>query len=230
MHASLTAFFAALGDASGLSPEELPAAFRAEAGRSVRSTRLEAGQVLAREADDCAYLPIVAAGALRIFKVSENGREITLYRVERGESCVLTASCMLSRRAFPAQAIAESHTEILLVPADRFQKWMSEFEFFRAYVYSVTSRRLDSIIAMVTEVAFARIDLRIADYLLQRCSPEQDHLRATHQEIANDLGTAREVVSRILKEMEREGMIVLGRGDVRILDRKKIEKKSALRD
>lgn len=225
MHSSFESFLTVLAKAADCAPEELPKSFRNEAERFLRPLSLEAGQTLARESDDCAYLPIVAAGALRVLKISESGREITLYRVEKGESCVLTASCMLSRRAFPAHAVADSPSETLLVPADRFQKWMAEHEFFRSYVYSITSSRLDSIIATLVEVAFARIDLRIADFLLQRCPPDRDHIRITHQEIANELGTAREVVSRILKEMERDGWIALGRGDVRILDREKIAKK-----
>lgn len=204
----------------------LPAEFLAEARARLRELSLAEGQFLAHEEDACQYLPIVASGSLRVYKISETGREITLYRVEPGESCVLTASCLLSDRRFPALACADGPTDVVLTPAELFFRWMSAHEFFRQYVYSITSRRLADVIATLTEVAFGRIDARIAEFLLRHAS-EASEVRRTHQEIANELGTAREVVSRILKDWEREGLLALGRGDVRILNRDGLAKHAA---
>lgn len=179
-----------------------------------QDVRLEAGQHLAWEGEACSGLGLVLEGQARVYKLGESGREITLYRVEPGESCILTASCLLSRQPFPAFAQVEQPLRALLVPGEEFRRRMDESPVWRDFVFQLLSRRLASVISVVEEVAFRRVDHRLADFLLhhgQTCD-------LTHQQIAQELGTSREVVSRLLKDFERHGWVSLGRGHLTVVD------------
>ena len=179
--------------------------------------RIPAGSAIAWEGDTCEQLAIVLEGAVRVYKVGESGREITLYRIEPAQSCVLTASCILSRNHFPALAVAESDVEAVLIPAHVLRRWIQHFEPWRDYVFGLMAERLAGVIATVEEIAFRRMDARIADYLAG-LGADGTSLALTHQEIAAELGTAREVVSRVLKDLERARLVALGRAQVTILD------------
>lgn len=175
------------------------------------------GETIFWEGDNCSHLALVLSGSVRVYKVGETGREITLYRIEARESCILTASCILSQVGFPAFAVTESEVRALLVPAALLRAWVAQDEGWRDYVVGVLAQRLATVIATVEEIAFRRVDARIADYLLVAAA-DAAHVRVTHQAIALELGTAREVVSRILKDLERAGAITLGRGEIGVLD------------
>jgi CRP/FNR family transcriptional regulator, anaerobic regulatory protein len=185
---------------------------------------LAAGEVLVREGRECVYLPFVLTGALRVYKRSEAGRELTLYRITRGESCVLTATCILNGGSFPAVAEAEKAAEIALVPAQLLVHLVDEHAEWRRFVFGLYSKRLESVITLVEEVAFRRMDSRLAGWLVARAEGSPPAAAATHSRIAGELGTSREVVSRILEDFEAQGIIETLRGKVRILDQK------ALRD
>lgn len=180
--------------------------------------RLDRGQYVCHEGNSCPHLALVIQGTARVFKLGENGREITLYRVEPGQSCILTASCILSEQPFPALAICESELEAAVVPAGEVKRWLSESADWRDYIFGLISRRLANIISVVEEVAFKRMDRRIADYLTRHTQSSGPVLHATHQEIASDLGTSREVVSRILKDFETGGLLQVRRGTIQIQD------------
>jgi CRP/FNR family transcriptional regulator len=195
--------------------------------RCATYARLDSGQFVCREGSQCAHLALVLTGSARVFKLGETGREITLYRLEPGQSCILTASCILSELPFPAFAVTETPVEAVVVrPAD-VRRWILQSPQWRAYIFGLIATRLDDVITVVQEVAFHRMDRRIAAYLLQRTPMEMDaKLRVTHQEIASDLGTSREVVSRILKDLEGANLLAIARGKIRILDRTALEAKS----
>lgn len=190
----------------------------AELRRHVVVTQLPAGAFVFWEGDTCAQLAIVLSGTVRVYKVGENGREITLYRIEENESCILTASCILSHVEFPAFAVVEKEVRAALIPAPILHDWMERYDVWREYVFQLMSKRLADVIATVEEIAFRRVDSRIAELLADRAK-QQAHIPITHQEIAYELGSAREVVSRILKDFEREGLIVLARGSVTVQNR-----------
>lgn len=179
---------------------------------------LPAGSPICWEGDTCEQLAIVASGVVRVYKVGESGREISLYRLEKSQSCILTASCILSQTRFPALAVAETPVQAIVIPAAIVRRWVNEYDCWREYVFSMMSQRLSDVIATVEEVAFRRMDLRLVEYIAGLVDSEQT-IRVTHQEIAFDLGTAREVVSRILKDLERDGLITLTRGAITIQDR-----------
>ncbi|MGE3799643.1 MAG: Crp/Fnr family transcriptional regulator [Candidatus Kapaibacterium sp.] len=174
------------------------------------------GAFICMEGDHCGVIPLLLNGTARVYKTSESGREITLYRIDPGESCILTASCILSDIPFPAFAVAESDVEALVIPSGTFNAWVSRSTPWRDFVFRLLSKRLSSVIEIVEEVAFQQLDARLAAYLLERM--EGGRVTTTHEKIAADLGSSREVISRILKEFEREGSIALGRGVVEISD------------
>ncbi|MCB1865919.1 MAG: Crp/Fnr family transcriptional regulator [Chromatiales bacterium] len=179
---------------------------------------LPAGATICNEGDICSTLALVLEGVARVYKLGETGRELSLYRIYPGESCILTASCILSLSRFPAIAVAETPLVAAVVPATDVREWLSHSVSWRNYVFRLIAQRVGAIIAVVEEVAFKRVDRRIGELLLARCA-DQDSLAITHQAIADELGTAREVVTRILRDLELRGALVLGRGIVSVIDR-----------
>ncbi|EGV51788.1 Crp/Fnr family transcriptional regulator [Candidatus Endoriftia persephone str. Guaymas] len=189
--------------------------------------RLDPQQPICQEGMQCSHLALVLSGTARVFKLGENGREITLYRVGPGESCILTASCIISQRPFPAFAVCEEALEAVVIPAAEIQQWMERYPPWRAYLFGLVSERLGDVISIIEAIAFQRVDRRIASLLLKRAtSGNSRQIHLTHQEIASDLGTSREVVSRILKEFESRGMIHASRGHIDLSDLKALEEKA----
>ena len=150
------------------------------------------------------------------FKTSETGRELTLYRIERGESCILSATCILHGGSFPAIAEAEGATEILLVPAPLLTRLVEENAEWRRFMFGLYSKRLENVLTLVEEVAFHHMDARLAAYLLKHAAGQRRAVTRTHGEIAAELGTSREVVTRILKDFEAGGLIATSRGRIQV--------------
>ena len=190
---------------------------------------IPAGEFIFLEKDNCTFFALLLSGRVRVFKEGESGREVTLYRFEKGESCILTVSCILSDSLYPALAVAEEDSEAFLIPANVFREWVSRFDPWRKYVFEILAKRLSSVIMVVEEVAFRRVDSRIAELLINEADKGQT-VHLTHQQIAAEIGTSREVVSRILKDLELEKLISSGRGSISILkpeELKKVSKKSS---
>ena len=183
---------------------------------SVRKT-LENRQGLVRAGMECAHVPFVITGMLRIFKASENGRELTLYRIEPGETCILTATCVLSGNGFPANAEAEGPTEVLLMPSRRLLPLMEESPAWRTFLFGLYAKRLDMALTLVEEVAFHHVDERISALLAREGAAGAGVISRTHEQIADELGTSREVVTRILRDFELAGTIQTSRGKIRVL-------------
>ncbi|HEX8950140.1 MAG TPA: Crp/Fnr family transcriptional regulator [Dissulfurispiraceae bacterium] len=167
------------------------------------------------EGDSCPGIAFVLSGAIRVYKTGESGREITLYEIGRGETCILNASCILSGISYPAHASSLEGGEMLLIPAHEFRRMIASYERVRDFVFLLLSERLTLIMTLVEEVAFGRMDERLTDYLIEKS--ENNILNTTHQKIANDLGTAREVVGRLLKDLERKGRIAQSRNSIQLL-------------
>jgi len=177
--------------------------------------RVEAGQHLLMQEQTCEILGFVLSGRARVYKVSACGREITLFRVEAGGGCILAASCILNNEPYPAFALAETDLEAVAIPAHIFACWVEKYPFWRDFVFQMMSERIGSVIMLVEEVAFRRMDTRIAEYLTHACNGTK-RIHTTHQKIAADLGTSREVVSRILKDFEHRGWVGLSRNVVEV--------------
>ncbi len=179
--------------------------------------QLPAGLMTSLQGSDSEFFPIVLDGSARVFTMGENGNEITLYRLNPGEGCVLAAASILSSLPLPAFAITETDGEYLMVPAEVFHGWFDHQDFWRKFVFSLISSNLAQVIAVTNATAFRRLDARVAAHLLATSGGEE--IATTHQGIAMELGSSREVISRVLKSLEVEGLVALARGSVRILDR-----------
>ena len=196
---------------------EAPTAFREELMCAAALQRAPAGFEVCGEGQACTALAMLLAGEVRVSKVAASGREITLYRIHPGDSCVLTTSCILSGSPFPARAVTETPVEALFVPADRVSAWLDVHAAWRRLVFGLVAKRLGAVISLVEEVAFRRLDERLARLLLGMQRDGAGELSVTHQRLAAELGTSREVVTRVLREFERQGWVETGRGRIRIL-------------
>jgi CRP/FNR family transcriptional regulator, anaerobic regulatory protein len=189
--------------------------------------RIPAGRDVFVEGDQADAIALLISGVVRVYKIGETGREITLYRFGKGESCILTANAILSRKSFPAIATVEKEAEAVMIPAEVFRDWVRRYDLWREFVFDLLSERLSTVMGVVDEVVFQRMDRRVAAFLLAK-APLKGAMRVTHQEIAADLGSSREVISRILEDFAHRGLIESGRGTIEILDRSGLESRSVM--
>lgn len=160
-------------------------------------------------------------GKSRVYKLSTNGREILLYRVAAGETCVLTTTCLLGRSDYPASTIVEEAIRDVIVPSHIFHQLMIDSAVFRRFVMENYGALISDLIVLLDEIAFHSIDIRLAKLLLDEASVK---LNRTHQQIADELGSAREVVSRQLKRFENKGWVMLGRGYIEVINKEALQK------
>lgn len=163
-------------------------------------------------------LLLLLDGRVRVQQLSEQGREIVLYRVEAGESCVMTTACLLAYDDYSAEGIAETDLRAAAIPRGVFDDLVASSVAFRTFIFTAYARRMTDLFLVIEEIAFQRLDIRLAQKLVE-LSRGADQLRLTHQQLAAELGTAREVVSRQLAEFQRRGWIVLTRGVIDLTDR-----------
>ncbi len=166
---------------------------------------------------------LLLEGDIRVSQISESGREIVLYRVLPGESCALTTACLLGGEDYNAEAVAETEIEAVTIPRATFDKLIARSAAFRRFVFAAFSQRMSDLFKLVDEVAFQRIDVRLAHKLLELAGDGSD-LAMTHQQLATELGTAREVISRQVHELQRRGWIASGRGSVKLIDRQALQR------
>ncbi len=185
--------------------------------RAAYHVRIPQGREIFSEGDYVEGIALLMSGVVRVYKISESGREITLYRFGEGESCIITATAILNAQDFPAIAIVEKEAEAVMIPTQAFTSWVQLYDPWRNFVFGMVSQRLASVIEIVDEVAFQRMDRRIASLLLER-SKFRNPIRITHQEIANELGSSREVISRLLEDFARREILGLARGQIEVLD------------
>lgn len=181
-----------------------------------RVVELDAGQFVFHLGDSCEAFVILIDGQVRVQLTSAGGREVTLYRIGPGGSCLLTTSCLFSHELYPAEALAESTTRALVVPKYAFEQLLQQSSSFRAYVFQGFARRLADVIGRIETIALTSIDSRLANAILSLHDSGRQSI--THQALAVELGTAREVVSRRLKRMESDGWLTLGRGRITVRD------------
>jgi CRP/FNR family transcriptional regulator, anaerobic regulatory protein len=179
--------------------------------------RIPTGQDVFLEGDRVDAIALLISGVVRVYKIGETGREITLYRFGNGESCILTANAILSQKTFPAIATVEKEAEAVMIPAAIFRDWVKRYDPWREFVFDLLSERLSTVMAVIEEVVFQRMDRRVASWLLSR-SQTSNLIQTTHQAIAAELGSSREVISRLLEDFSQKGWVEVGRGTVEILD------------
>jgi CRP/FNR family transcriptional regulator len=185
------------------------------------------GRDVFMEGEHVDSIALLISGVVRVFKIGEMGREITLYRFGNGESCILTANAILNQKTFPAIAVVESEAEAVMIPAAVFRDWVRRYDLWREFVFDLLSQRLASVMTILDEVVFLRMDARIADFLLKKAKAGS-RIQITHQEIAGELGTSREVVSRILEGFASAGLISSARGELEVLDSEGLGARTAM--
>lgn len=186
--------------------------------RHARQQRVKAGTEIFGPGKPAQNLYLLVSGTLRVQKLAESGREMVLYRVHAGESCILTTACLLAHEDYAATGIAETDLEVIAVPQTVFDELIATSEAFRGLIFKAYSRRITDLLTVIEEVAFRRVDLRLAAKLIDLAG-DGDEVRATHQDLAIELGTAREVVSRQLQDFQRRGWLALSRGTLTITNR-----------
>lgn len=191
---------------------DLAAGLRGAASR----VRLPAGKQVFLAGERAAALPMLLAGGVRVYKIGHSGREITLYRFGPGESCLLSANSIVSGQLLPAAAVVEQRGEAVMVPATNLRRWVRDHELWRQFVFGQMSQRLLDVLDIVDSVVFRRMDARVVALLLERAR-RRNSIRITHQQIADELGTSREVVSRILEHIAGDGLLKVTRGRIEIL-------------
>lgn len=187
---------------------------------------LPAGASICEEGQNCSHLALVLEGTGRVYKLSPSGREVTLYRINPGESCVLTASCIMNQDRFPAMAQAETDVRGIVISPGNVRNWFCRDDEWQRFIFGLLSHRLGDIISVVEEVAFKRIDVRLAELFVRSLNKGQATVNKTHAELAADVGSSREVISRILRDFNQRKLINSGRGSIQILDAQALAKLS----
>ena len=184
----------------------------------------EAGDIILDINKQCSGIGFVLSGDIRFYRHSDEGREITLYHITKGHMCILTASCYLGKGYidYPVGAVAETNSKILFVSFDIFGKLFSESEAMRRYFFTAMADRLYNVMDVIDGVAFRSVNSRLGEYILKKTANGKHPLYATHSEIARDIGSAREVVSRLLKRLEKEEIVHLFRGKLEVANAKKL--------
>jgi len=193
--------------------QDLPASLASRLGSQVQQMVVPAGTVLFDEHQPCQGFPFVLAGCIRVVKLAANGRELPLYKVLPGESCIITSSCLLGRIDYNARGVTESETTLVLLPRGLFDQLLDAPP-FRYFVFHLFAERIAELMQLVEEVAFRKLDQRLANLLLGKGR----QLHTTHQHLADELGSVREMVSRLLKGFADQGLVRLGREQIEILD------------
>lgn len=159
---------------------------------------------------------LLVSGVVRVQQSSDSGRDLFLYRVHAGESCVLTTACMLEGADYSAEAYAETDIEAIAIPRPVFDELVARSPAFRSFVFQGYARRIADLFGLIEAIVFHRVDVRLAACLLDKA--DRNRVRATHQSLAVELGSAREVISRLLSDFQRRGWVETGRGEITLLD------------
>lgn len=173
------------------------------------------GTVILKENEFIKVIPLVLEGSIKLRKLDPSGREIIFYHIEPGESCILSITSCLNDKESQAEAIIEKKTRLIVVEADKVRLWMDRFPTWRKFVVNLYYTRMAELMTLLDLLIFKSVDARLIQHLKENAV--NNELETTHQQLAGELGTAREVISRLLKQMEKDQMISLERGKIKII-------------
>ncbi len=193
---------------------DLPARTLDELLASATHMKVPAQRMMFDENQPCMGFPLLLSGSARVIKAAPNGRELHLYYVLPGEACILTSSCLLGRANYQARCLVQQDLELVVLPPAAFRVLFSSLESFRDHVFSRFSERLSDLLQLVSAVTFQKLDQRLAAALTTRANP----IQSTHQALADELGSLREIVSRLLKNFADQGWVRLGRERIEVVD------------
>jgi CRP/FNR family transcriptional regulator len=204
-------------------PDELPSlrgldeATKSALQRTAIRVIMPQGKTVFRPGDPCVQFPLIVSGSIKVQRVTESGREIVLYRVTANETCILTIASLLATESYAAEAITETEVVAYVLRAAPFRDLMNQSSDFRGLVFEGYSRRITSLMSKIEELLCTRVDVRLAERLLELMDANH-HITTTQQVLAADLGTAREVIGRLLNSFERSGWLNLSRGAIHIVN------------
>jgi len=167
--------------------------------------------------DPIVHMPLVIEGQLRILREDEEGNELLLYFIKPGETCAMSLTCCMGNAVSNVRAVAEEETTAILLPIQVMDEWTSKFPSFKSFILKTYQKRFDELLKTIDGIAFHNLDDRLLQLLKHKASKENQVITATHQELATQLNSSREVISRILKQMERKGKIQMGRNKITLL-------------
>ena len=186
---------------------------------------LEIGKLKKLRADDwmvdigdpIVYMPLLLKGQLRILREDEEGHELLLYYIRPGETCAMSLTCCSGNAVSNVRAVAEEDSELLLLPIQIIDEWTTKYPSFKSFILKTYQHRFEELLNTIDSIAFHNLDDRLSQLLKQKSEKEGSELKTTHQELANQLNSSREVISRLLKQMERKGKIQMGRNKITLL-------------
>ncbi|MDD3367277.1 MAG: Crp/Fnr family transcriptional regulator [Lachnospiraceae bacterium] len=191
--------------------------------KNTNTAHFSAGSFLHNSETDCIGILFLKTGMLRIYITSDVGKEVTLYRLEAGDVCVLSASCLLQGIDFDISITAETDCDILQLQSAALARLSAENVYVELFTYKTTAERFSDVMWTMKQILFSSFDQRLADFLLEECTRNHTcEIRMTQEQIARNLGSAREVVSRMLRYFAKEGLVTVSRGEITILDAKKL--------
>jgi len=168
---------------------------------------------------DITVMPLIFSGAIKVLREDDEGYELLLYFIEKGDTCAMTFSCCLGNGKSEIRAIAESDTELLMIPIEKMDEWMAKYQSWREFILDSYHTRMSELLETIDTLAFMKMDERIMKYLKDRAMVTNDDvIYSTHQDVAHDLHTSRVVVSRLLKSLEKEGKIELSRNHIKVIE------------
>jgi CRP/FNR family transcriptional regulator len=176
------------------------------------------GEFILKHGQFIRSIPLILHGSIKVLRHDEEGNDLILYFVKSGESCAMSLSCCMADRQSSISAIAEEDTEILAIPIEKMNEWTTRFRSWKDFVFLTYQARFDELLNAIDSIAFDKLDQRLVKYLQEKAKLSKNRvLQLTHQNIAQDLHSSREVISRLLKKMEREGQISSGRNQIELL-------------
>ena len=178
----------------------------------------ERGQIMIDLGEEIKYIPILLDGAIKIVREDENGDELLLYFVEFGNTCAMTLNCCIGNVSSEIRAICESDTRLIMIPVQYMDQWLSKYKSWRTFIFNNYQNRMVELLKAIDSITFKKLDQRLEQYLHEKANvSRKKELQITHLEIATDLNSSRVVISRLLKKMENEGTLQLGRNTIKLL-------------
>jgi CRP/FNR family transcriptional regulator len=180
--------------------------------------KFKADSVILQEDSYIKSIPLVLSGSLKVVRTDANGHEILLYYITAGESCIMSFLGGIHDETSKIKAIVEEDAEILLIPVDKASEWVKKFPEWSDFIFKLYHKRFEELLSVVNAIAFQKLDVRLLHLLKQKSElANSKEIKVTHQQLAEELGTAREVVSRVAKQMENEGLIHLSRNKITLM-------------
>lgn len=181
--------------------------------------QVKEGDVLIDFEDTIKYIPLLLSGAIKISRIDDQGDELLLYFIEKGDVCAMTLTCCIGQSKSEIRAVAEADAELLMIPVENMDGWLQHYSSWRGFVFESYNNRFTEMLQSIDSLAFMNMHDRVMKYLREKVIVSKDHmLNTTHQEVAMDLHTSRVVISRILKSLERESKIIIHRNKIEVLE------------